>query len=1592
MFGDSFTRSSTPSSTPVSVVARSESSTPSIEVVTTKSSTPIRTPDSTTAASPSTTVTASATTANTEESETTTPSVVVAETSSTTPSVNAESVTPTPTSVSGSSSSTTPSPIASSSSTVTATTTVSSGATSVATSSSTPSTTISQTATSTSIVVDESSSGTPTTTKSTTVTPTTTLTSSGSTSVTTTMSVTATTTTSVVVDESSSGTPTTTVSGSTTISVTPTTTLSSASTTSTTVSSSTTTTPTESTTSSVTPTTTPSFASSTSSTVSSSTTTTTTESTTISASATTTATESTTISVSPTTTPSVASSTSSTVSSSTTTTTTESTTISPSATTTVTGSSTISLTPTTTLSGSTTLSVTPTTTLSGSTTVSVTPTTTVSGSTTISATPTTTVTGSTTISVTPTTTASLASSTSTTVSITPTTTTSRSTTPSPTATATPGFCDPSFSDPQASDQVPSSDPVSSSWVNPGEQYDLQDQSLWDADFWGDSDPIIDTFDDSIRLTSIQWSSNSIYMFSNSTVTLENGVEHRFTFNIWQNDTNTFNGVTGTIDTFPFDIYIAILDFIPSTSDMWKWLNTIDEGRCSASCTVFEYVPFILNTPLPTTEATALTFDYSFTPDYNYNGVGSVMISIKQSSNPRTNGGNNYFFTDLFFEKKDLARTFSTPLLVSSPYVDVPFAPNIPTPTQSNCPHLRSGLSNWHDPSIWPGSVVPQANGSPITIPSGLSVLISSCSLDPNGVYGTIYVPAGTELIFSDAPIQMRVQNIHVNGGHLWIGSETCRLYSHITITLDDSATNVSWLGRKGITSIDSGIIDIHGKLFQKTWTRIASPAILNDDRVLLMEDVNWEVGQKVALISTVWRDHIAKQNEVLTIKAIEGRKVQFEERLNYYHHAGIEYQAEIVLLSRRILIQGDEISETRLPNIGGHILVNGDIGRFSGVQTYRMGQTNIIARYPFHFHLMGESPESYFQDCSVYKAFYRCYTMHGTNSSRVSRNTAFDVLGHCYYIEDGVEENNLYEFNFAGYIKPLVEIDFYANGYGQDGVTIYQSDNLAIPADGAVAGFYISNANNNFTGNAASGGFAGFSFINFPKPIGNHRNDPVVPQQRPLLRFYGNTAHSASYQWNRGACIYTGGNQEYDASDKLFYEVGRKSRNTLSADGSTPEWMMFYETRVFLCNRGLNHWGDRAETIGYAAHDITKGLTLFGEAYVNRAVIDGKSSNILLDRPTPTRAFEYYDTHVKTILDDITIMNLEETPDRDTTSGTYGIVSMTHSDVFKPQGINAARNMKWVNIWENGRIGNSIRDTGASRFYNVIDYDGSILDTGVKTVLGSANDLEYGSGSNPTQRIKEWWNIHSSCVLHPEFTIYTCDKQLDQEIVNLQIDVNQLTASTVSGVSWPEQPATDYVGTISHFGYDGDDRRSGIMTANPGITGISGDTGMYAYFDNGTPKEIFVQCRQIPVVDGDKKHVIFALKYPKGISFQIQTQHLWKSSFTQNCTLASTFAEMYNNPDGTSYFLKDSPDGQQWLFLKLIYRHFDASTPESSGYYERNGMRLYDVTVFYWYRIATCSTTCPWYDRTATGPLYTGTVPTWTVTDEVPDFVSSLLG
>ena len=120
-----------------------------------------------------------------------------------------------------------------------------------------------------------------------------------------------------------------------------------------------------------------------------------------------------------------------------------------------------------------------------------------------------------------------------------------------------------------------------------------------------------------------------------------------------------------------------------------------------------------------------------------------------------------------------------------------------------------------------------------------------------------------------------------------------------------------------------------------------------------------------------------------------------------------------------------------------------------------------------HFNMLGECPECYLTHSSFHRSYYRCAVVQGTNSTLIGQNVAYDIIGYCFMLHDGVEEKNTLEYNLAAHIHWMGPEP--AQNQGREH-TFYKINNaMAFPADVAASGFYIGNGYNNVIGNAASG-------------------------------------------------------------------------------------------------------------------------------------------------------------------------------------------------------------------------------------------------------------------------------------------------------------------------------------------------------------------------------------------------------------------------------------------------------------------------------------------------------------------------------------------
>ena len=314
---------------------------------------------------------------------------------------------------------------------------------------------------------------------------------------------------------------------------------------------------------------------------------------------------------------------------------------------------------------------------------------------------------------------------------------------------------------------------------------------------------------------------------------------------------------------------------------------------------------------------------------------------------------------------------------------------------------------WSDPAAWPGGKVP-GEGDAVTIARGTEVLLD---VDPPALRS---LTIDGKLTFSNAlDIGVETEWIYLRGGALQIGSEAAPHTRLATITLTDAVPgeDVNTMGDRGIVLM-GGTLSLHGER-EHTWSKLARTAPAGSTVIEVLDASGWRVGDEIVLAST---DFDPRQAEKRTIAAVEGNAITLDRALDYMHFGeitfGVDERGEVGLLTRNIRIQASDDAERSW--FGGHIMaMAGSTVNVSGVELSRMGQHLTLARYPVHWHLIGEGRGQYIRNSAIHDTYSRCVTVHGTNNVRVENNVTFNTVGHCFFLEDAVETGNQFVRNLG---------------------------------------------------------------------------------------------------------------------------------------------------------------------------------------------------------------------------------------------------------------------------------------------------------------------------------------------------------------------------------------------------------------------------------------------------------------------------------------------------------------------------------------------------------------------------------------------------
>jgi hypothetical protein len=161
------------------------------------------------------------------------------------------------------------------------------------------------------------------------------------------------------------------------------------------------------------------------------------------------------------------------------------------------------------------------------------------------------------------------------------------------------------------------------------------------------------------------------------------------------------------------------------------------------------------------------------------------------------------------------------------------------------------------------------------------------------------------------------------------------------------------------------------------------------------------------------------------------------------------------------------------------------------------------------------------KNSAFHDTYNRCVTVHGTNFVHVENNVTYNTVGHCFFLEDGIEHGNEFVHNLAIQTKchtskPCVPTNLGASGETADRQAAregQQSKDVLLPSDNTVASYWITNPDNVYRDNVAAGSDENGFWTSLPE----HPNGAFVdtdiskatwPRNMNFREFKGNVAHS----------------------------------------------------------------------------------------------------------------------------------------------------------------------------------------------------------------------------------------------------------------------------------------------------------------------------------------------------------------------------------------------------------------------------------------------------------------------------------------------------
>src|SRR6202166_249389 len=647
----------------------------------------------------------------------------------------------------------------------------------------------------------------------------------------------------------------------------------------------------------------------------------------------------------------------------------------------------------------------------------------------------------------------------------------------------------------------------------------------------------------------------------------------------------------------------------------------------------------------------------------------------------------------------------------------------------------ASAKRWSDAATWPDKKVP-GKDAVVTIGRDMDVVLD---VTPPALHG---LTINGKLSFADnKDLELATEWIMVHG-ELEIGTEAKPHTHQATITLTDNFKDEDFGGLGGNDRSDRGImlmggtLNLHGTE-KDSWTKLAQTAAVGSNTIQVLTPGDWKKGQTLVLASTDFDPHQAEER---TIAAISGNTITLDKKLDYMHFGKITFdvdeRGEVGMLSRNIVIQASPDADQTL--FGGHIMAMLGSKMFvDGVELNRMGQNMHLARYPIHWHLLGDAQGQYIKNSAIHNTYSRCVTVHGTNYLDVENNVTYNNIGHCFFLEDGVEHDNQFVHNLGILTKchpeaPCVPTNLAAAGESRPaGGNGQNAKDVLLPSDNTAATFWITNPDNIYRDNVAAGSDSNGFWMSLPEhPTGKFEGTEISaktwPRRTPFREFKGNVAHSNydSFMFDRN--VGPDGHFGVTGSSQTGHEN--------PADANSKAVESVFEDLTAYKNRNGAIWGRgelhvfRNVKLADNAFGFTHASGEFGRYAFTSKVVDslfvGETENVGNPRTDaekaygrsfpkpempdyPIHGYEYYDYRHDVV--NTTFRNYEDNATRKS-----GAITVLFYASFRVNPNNSVEHVKFVNAkpvyfppmerkWANDNGGSVAYKTAAIR-----DHDGSL--------------------------------------------------------------------------------------------------------------------------------------------------------------------------------------------------------------------------------------------------------------------------------------------